>query len=771
MPEITKENKHNFEEKLKFIGLDLDNIPEFLKDFSPLDFRPTKRFDNKEYLVYRYIPIQNIQILITKSNRLTNIKEKYDLAKPISEYLKAETEEEIENFATFLNMLKNTDIKEIEEVEQKQKNLSNGIPYKVRYEKNYLWQIYYSEYTDRYFMLVPSEEAEFGCFFYLLKEQIKNYNTNCQGNYIYVPVANIEPSESILKRSERADLENYLWLFTKNWPNIYEIIEKDNSYKIVIIGEVEVYTSVMATYHIELTSREIASEFYKELKALFILQTELSSYYTFNVQIDANGNLQFYYGSKKINYTELMDFIKNEYLTTKLNMQKATKEFNKLSIRLEELKTVAEQKEKEFIEKQREITTYLQYKKTFFGRVKYFFTRKKTNKKREIKIEATITPVEEITNKNFDDKTVYTIEDLVVIYDSYTKTIESIKNKKLDVDALELKIKNLTKKIENATLYINEIDKHKKSIFDFWKFSSKDDMLSLNSGEEVDDPNVVKTLRRVFNYNTDREDITKEIDKLQRENLSKEQEDSIFVANSQILPTLNKIKTLVKISDEKIEELLQGLKSEIQKNEQYVDYEYDIFGSISEDRTKIKVLGSNKHRETEKNKLQILEINKETTLQDFKEKLKEIEINLRASFNKSKNVIDMPIYKAVSEEEKIDLYGYSIYSMSAEDQLKKMKTNGNECNLFKINLQEEMPAIFYTNIIFFDNFNKTLPLGMDKSDNVMLNSDSFEFILKDKKTVYTNQYFTEDIDSHIFVTKKINVYEYDLKVKEIGGKK
>ena len=49
----------------------------------------------------------------------------------------------------------------------------------------------------------------------------------------------------------------------------------------------------------------------------------------------------------------------------------------------------------------------------------------------------------------------------------------------MDINALKLKNLNLVKKIENATAYINEIDSHKKSIFEFWKYSNKDEVQAL----------------------------------------------------------------------------------------------------------------------------------------------------------------------------------------------------------------------------------------------------------------------------------------------------
>ena len=47
--------KDAIEEKLEYIGLDLDNIPEFLMDFDALDFRPSKTKEDNVYRVYKFI--------------------------------------------------------------------------------------------------------------------------------------------------------------------------------------------------------------------------------------------------------------------------------------------------------------------------------------------------------------------------------------------------------------------------------------------------------------------------------------------------------------------------------------------------------------------------------------------------------------------------------------------------------------------------------------------------------------------------------------------
>ena len=223
----------NMEEKLKYLGLDLDKIPSFIKKFKPLEFRIPKFYDERQYRQYRYIPIKDIQILLSPTNRLDDIEEKYKKASPLADYLDSKKEKNILKHTTFLNMLKQVKIENIEKIEEEQENLNKNIPFKVKFKGNYLWQIYYSENTDQYFMLVPTEDADYSTFFYLLKKQLEKKKIG----KIFVPIRNIGYSNEYLKKSEFEDLGNYLWLFTKDWPLIYEVYDKKDTLSIQIIGE------------------------------------------------------------------------------------------------------------------------------------------------------------------------------------------------------------------------------------------------------------------------------------------------------------------------------------------------------------------------------------------------------------------------------------------------------------------------------------------------------------------------------------------------------
>ena len=174
MAKTTKETESTINKNLEYIGLNLDKIPNFIKAFEPLNYRPAKSYDDSIYKVYKYVNIKNIEILISPSDRITDIKERYKLASPLIEYLDTKKEENIEKFASFMKMVATINKDRIEEITKEQEELNEKIPYEVKYPNNFIWQIYYSDYAKKYFMLVPINEQDNNALFYLLKEQIAN---------------------------------------------------------------------------------------------------------------------------------------------------------------------------------------------------------------------------------------------------------------------------------------------------------------------------------------------------------------------------------------------------------------------------------------------------------------------------------------------------------------------------------------------------------------------------------------------------------------------
>lgn len=769
---------NDLQKKLDYLDLDLEDIPDDVTNFKPLNFSVSRLNNDKDHRIFRFVPIDQIDILITPSLRTDPLKDKYAKSLPLYKYIyPAKEEEDIERYTTFLKMLNSVTIPEIENIATTQKELEKKEPFKVKYNKDNMWQIYYSEATGRYFMLVCSKEKTFGEFFYLLKSKIEFANSRKRiAPKIYVPINAMNYSEEYLNRNEIADLENYLWLFTKDWALTFEVYDKNNKLSIQIIGETYVYDNVKSCYKVKLTNREDAIKFYKLLKALFILQTEIKDHFNFTTKIDSNNSLELYMGEKRLTYDMLTDFIKTEFQIVEEEINVQNKKIQELESELEDLKLAVKAKEDEYLIKQKEISTYLEYKKTFIGKVKYFFKSPKILKKiREEQINTNEAEKEKVSKNvnpdtlgvQFKDKKYYTIEDLVIIYGIFERGERKYKNLNQDLKALNLKLENIISKVKNANLYIEEIDKHRKSIFDFWKFSNKDEKLSLEMGDEEEKEENKKVLKRVFDYKTELDELGVKVDKIQRTKLSKEEMDSLFIAKTELLYLLNMLREndLNKLA---LEDTLEELKEEFNSNRLYIDSEtFDIFGNVDDDSRKLKYIGSRGHRENEKSKFKILNINKKIDVFDFTEKLQTIITYLEGATPKLTSEYDLSLYKVCQITEKVKEKSFDIYNIDVERALEEYDDDGEGAlNLIKLNYKEGLPLLYYSNIIFFDNTNQTLPLGMDLSSSVFIDCKKLDFKLVQKNKFRTNKYFTESNNLVLPKSKDVFVYEYDVDLKK-----
>lgn len=774
MAKKTNEQQKTLEKNLEYIGLNLNKIPTFLKEHESLNFRPSKTYDDTVYKVYKYVNIKNIEILITPSDRLTDIKKKYKLASPISEYLDSKNKDNIEKFATFMKMIATMSKDRIEQISKEQDVLNEKIPYEVKYPNNFIWQIYYSDYAKKYFMLVPINEQDNNALFYLLKEQLANTRSR-KGKYIFVPINHMEYSGEFLSKSEIADIENYLWYFTKEWPNVYEIYDKQDNMFIKIVGTTKIYEKIDSVYSISLETKQEATEFYKLLKAMFILSTGAKEEYNFSTKINENGELEFWNHNTKIEYTNLSEFIKLEYLDKIDKLKYEEKEQKELKRKLNKFKIVIEDLTQEYLLKQKQIATFLECKKTFFGKVKYFFKKKKEVKvdKKPIKEREMTEEKDESLEALYELKSQYTIEDLINICTKLEEVRKQNTNFTLDLKAIETKEEILSKKIDNAELYIKEIDKHKKSIFEFWRFTSKDEVQTLNEAEETEQ-NEKNKKKKYFDYEEDFEDLGKKMDELQRRKLSKNETDALFairqVPNS--FKQLEKKKeTDIEIYEEKdeaelkdkkgkkvtaLESDLSRLRKEYENDIEVINAkDFDIFGNLVEDKTKQKEINNTKHREIEKDKYKILNINMDTDIKNYTENLESYFILVREALNKIQSPYDMPIFYMNNKK---NIEGINIFNINPREALEKeLDSKKTKLILCRVNIKENTPAVFYTNIMFYDNFNKTLPVGMNISSEVLVDVDKLNLKLVKEETFYINHKENE----FDFSTKEIKVYEYD----------
>ena len=759
-------------EKLEYIGLDLNEIPETLKQNHDIKIRITSGKDERQFKQYKFINVNDIDILISEANAFSELKEKYENASPLYTYLNAYEEDNMEKYYTFLKILKKVDIEEIKKVEKEQELLAKNIPFKVRFNGNYLWSIYYSERTDRYFMLVPTENANYATFFYLLKKKIESK----KNDKIFVPISYLDYAGKVLKKSEIKDIENYLWLFTKEYPSIYEVYNKKGEPSIQIVGETDIYGKVKTIYKLSYETSKEANKFYKLLKALFILQTELPHYYKFSTNIDNTGKLEIYLENTKIEYDTLLEFILEQYLKSVSLKEQAQDDIEELNNRLEQYKKESVDLESEYIAKEKQISTFLECKKSFFGKVKYYFKLgKKSKHHKKDKNMA-----EEIENQNSEKEKVaerkkekvenrnYTLDELVASFKQLEEFENQKKNIVMDINALKLKNKNLKKKIENATAYINEINQHKKSIFEFWKYSNKDEMAALEEGEE-EELNITK-IDKTFNYDNDFEKFGESIDRNQRNKLTDDELDSVYLAATDLLDLINRTYKKQATAKE-FSEKLKDLKINKDIDEDDVESDFDIFGKLSNDKTKLRSIKNKTHRETPRNKYQILNIQKEMKGLDLKKEIVSVVKHIKKAIKKNSLDEDIFVYKATPF--KLDVNELQTFSLNEESEIEeflKKDESKNKFYLYRIRLNKGTNYVGFSNIIYFNNKNMTLPLGMQMSDKILIDLQSLELNEINKKDIRKIQFLDDKNDFSKINLKTIEVEELESKKKEKKSK-
>ena len=752
-------------EKLEYICLDLEEIPETLKYIENINFKPNTGIEENKYRQYRFVSPKELEILVSPCNRLEDTKTKYSKAKPLVSYLVPKTEEEQELHEEFLRMLEEVDIDEIKQIEEQQQAINKKIPFKVRYPKNYLWQIYYSENDDKYFMIVTTEDQDYSTFFYVLKKQLEKK----KAGKIFVPISNIDYSKEILNKTEIESLENYLWTFTNDWPSIYEVYDKTGKISLQIIGQTQVLGSIKSEYKVKLNNKIDAGKFFKLVKALYILQTEIPEYYKFKVQIDKQGEIEFQYNEEVLKYDELADFVNEQYKRLIEIEEENIKNNIEYKQKLSLLKLGTEKLEADYIEKEKQISTFLECKKTFFGKVKYFFKysgkRKKKEEKKEIEIPQD-NPIENTESMDEEEKIKkqYTLDDLLEKGKETANKEKEFNNTKLDINAIKLKKVNLIKKIENASAFIAEIDSHKKSIFEFWKYSNKDEVKTLAEGEE--EIVNVKPHAKIFEFEDDFEEFGTIMDKIQRARLNKEELDFLYLATTEQINPLNKVKTN-SLETKELDKYLKTLKAEQKEIKGKLDEEIDIFGGLEEDTRKIKKLANKSHRENPKNKFLILDMGKQYKVVDYKVNLSQAIWRINEALNKITTSQDIVAYMWTEDDENIDANKINIFNLNVEDEVQKAieKSENSKINLYKIKLTKGSNVIAFSNCIYYDNQNKTLPIGMDNDTRIIAKLNDMDIKLESKKVIRIGKLDDDEMGTKLII-KNINVLEYSVKQME-----
>lgn len=272
----------------------------------------------------------------------------------------------------------------------------------------------------------------------------------------------------------------------------------------------------------------------------------------------------------------------------------------------------------------------------------------------------------------------------------------------------------------------------------------------LNEGEGDNVPR--KEIEKSFDYEEDIEEIGKKLDRANRNAFTEEELDSIFMTDTNVLKDINSVRNG---EQEKFKASIDALKKEALSTEiLFASEEFDIFGSMSEDKTKIDTLGNTRHREIKKNKFRILNITKNTKNEQYVERINEIISSLDQSLGKAELGVKLNAFYA--SKENLNTKDYNILCINPRNALEELK-ECDKINLYNIKLNEKTKGIALTNIAYYNNNNRTLPLGMNISDKILVDMSKLNLELKKQKLFRINQ----EIDELRVETKIICVYEYE----------
>ena len=132
---------------------------------------------------------------------------------------------------------------------------------------------------------------------------------------------------------------------------------------------------------------------------------------------------------------------------------------------------------------------------------------------------------------------------------------------------------------------------------------------------------------------------------------------------------------------------------------------------------------------------------------------------------------DLPVYKII-DDEKLNNQNFNIFNINPENEIQEnIKNKPSKFNLYKINAKRGMNGISYTNIIFYDNQNKTLPVGQDISTKILLDLSKVDLKLINRTSFKMTEIEDEKDDFSKVNIKTIHVFEYDVILKEQNNNK
>ena len=206
--------------------------------------------ENNMKKVYKYIPISKIDVMVTNHSRNDKIKDKLRDAMPIVKYI-------------YSKEFKDYDNQKYEEIDHLQKQLLEKEPFKIIYEEDIFYEIYYMKEENRYILLICTEDIVFKEIQYMLQKKAEYYISRKE-EYIYAGIVNLEYSENFLYKEEIEELEES----NRNEPHLRKAHKALAREVITFLHGKEAYDEALEISEM-LFSGHIENLTYEQVKACF----------------------------------------------------------------------------------------------------------------------------------------------------------------------------------------------------------------------------------------------------------------------------------------------------------------------------------------------------------------------------------------------------------------------------------------------------------------------------------------------------------------------
>ena len=130
--------------------------------------------ENNMKKVYKYIPISKVDVMVTNHSRNDKIKDKLRDAMPIIKYIYSKEFKDFDK-VRLEYLLKDYDNQKYEEIDHLQKQLLEKEPFKITYEEDIFYEIYYMKEENRYILLICTEDIVFKEIQYILQKKAEYY--------------------------------------------------------------------------------------------------------------------------------------------------------------------------------------------------------------------------------------------------------------------------------------------------------------------------------------------------------------------------------------------------------------------------------------------------------------------------------------------------------------------------------------------------------------------------------------------------------------------